>query len=636
MRLKEALTDVYSAATVQYMNGFINSDAYKQIIPDADTRDLLTKRIKTLVDIKRNKQFTKKSHAKLNKTLNRLATIGTGRVLGGIAQFPKQLIPPIINTISQAGGINMLKGFGMMFNPSVNKFLDNSGMSIANRGVQSQTALEAVNRKLEANLEGNLQKGLGFAAKPNEFLLKGLVKGDKFAARASWMAYYLQGLQNQGVNTSGINWDTHQMNQEAANFAQQQVDRNQNVSDPDLQGEIFTSKNPGAVFTRKAVLPFATFILNQKTRMVNDIRALTSKTASISEKGDAARSLTGLLTEQAAFHSMGYFITNMLTGLAYDLMDEFEPAEEEEKRKKNMFKGKMSTVVKDFASPIPPLDDITASVINAITNSIFEEENYLELFANDKKTFLQQIGVMGIPADKASNLWEFYSIAKDGKYTDNYGKERQVPFVAQKTVKELMLPYLLYNVGLLPTEAGSVIERAVKVAKKAKEKPMEIREQKLGTTSQKELDNTKTTVEDRDLGSDFKSKKGSLISPVEQGSIKTPFGKNRDAKYPNVTRQNSGVDIATEEKSDARSVSSGKVSKIQKFKDGTTAVYVRHGDYITVYKNISNPKVKVGQVVDEEQPLGTVFTNPKTRETVLKFLVYDKDKKQNPQEWVTI
>ena len=636
MRLKEALTDVYSAATVQYMNGFINSDAYKQIIPDADTRDLLTKRIKGLVDIKRNKQFTTKYQAKLNKTLNRLATIGTGRVLGGLAQFPKQLIPPIINTVSQAGGINMLRGFGMMFNPSVNRFLDNSGMSIANRGAQSQTALESVNRKLEANLEGTGQKVLGGLAKPNEFLLKGLVKGDQIAARSSWMAYYLDGLQKQGINTDGINWDTHQMNQEAANFAQQQVDRNQNVSDPDLQGEIFTSKNPGAVFTRKAVLPFATFILNQKTRMVNDVRALTSKTSSMSERGDAARSLTGLLTEQAAFHSMGYFITNMLTELAYDLMDEFEPEEEEEKRKKNMFKGKVSTIVKDFVSPIPPLDDPTASVINAITNSIFEEENPLELFANDEKTFLQQLGTIGIAGDKASNMWEIYSIAKDGKYTDNYGKERQVPFVAQKTVQELILPYLLYNVGLLPTEAGSVIERSIKVAKKAKEKPMEIKEQNLRTTSKQESYNSATTVKDKDLTSEFKSKKGSLVSPVEQGSVKTPFGENRDQKYPNITKRNSGVDIVTEEKSNARSVSSGKVSKIQKFKDGSLAVYVRHGDYVTVYKNISNPKVKVGQIVDEEQPLGTVFTNPKTKETVLKFLVYDKDKKQNPADWVAI
>ncbi len=636
MRLKEALTDVYSAGTVQYMNGFINSDAYKQIIPDADTRDLLTERIKGLVDIKRNKQFTKKSHAKLNKTLNRFATIGTGRVLGGIAQFPKQLIPPIINTISQAGGINMIKGFGMMFNPSVNRFLDNSGMSIANRGAQSQTSLESVNRKLEANLEGAGQKVLGGFAKPSEFFLKGLVKGDKIAARSSWMAYYLQGLQDQGVNTSGINWDTHQMNQEAANFAQQQVDRNQNVSDPDLQGQIFTSKNPGAVFTRKAVLPFATFILNQKTRMVNDVRALTSKTASTSEKGDAARSLAGLLAEQTAFHSMGYFITNMLTGLAYDLMDEFEPGEEEEKRKKNMFKGKVSTIVKDFVSPIPPLDDTTASVINAMTNSIFEEENPLDLFANDKKTFLQQIGVMGIPADKALNLWEIYSMAQDGKYTDNYGKERQVPFVAQKTVQELILPYLLYTAGLLPTEAGSVIERAIKVAKKAKEKPMEIKEQTLRTTSKQESYNSTTTVKDKDLTSEFKSKKGSLISPVDSGSIRTPFGESSNPDFPRVTQRNSGIDILTEEKSDARSVSSGKVSKIQKFKDGSLAVYVRHGEYITVYKNISNPKVKVGQIVNEEQSLGTVLTNPKTKETVLKFMVFDKDKKQNPSDWVTI
>ena len=468
MRLKEALTDVYSAGTVQYMNGFINSDAYKQIVPDADTRDLLTERIKNLVDIKRNKQFTTKSQAKLNKTLNRLATIGTGRVLGGIAQFPKQLIPPIINTISQAGPINMLKGIGMMFNPSVNRFLDNSGMSIANRGAQSQTSLESVSNKLEANLEGNAQKGLGVLAKPNEFLLKGLVKGDKIAARASWMAYYLDGLQKQKVNTDGINWNTHEINQEAANFAQQQVDRNQNVSDPDLQGEVFTSKKTGYIAVRKIVLPFATFILNQKTRMVNDVRAVTSKTASAAEKGDAARSLSGLLTEQAAFHTMGYFITNMLTELAYDLIGELEPEEDKKKRLANMFKGKKSTLVKDFISPIPPLDDSTTGLINIITDAIASgEENPLELFADNEKDLVDQLGTLGIGIDKASKLSELILMATTGTYTEN-NKTKELTGLSKAKVEDLVLPYLLYNLGLLPSEAGTIIEKMMRVAKKIK------------------------------------------------------------------------------------------------------------------------------------------------------------------------
>ena len=468
MRLKEALTDVYSAGTVQYMNGFINSDAYKQIVPDADTRDLLTKRIKNLVDLKRNKQFTTKSQAKLNKTLNRLATIGTGKVLGGIAQFPKQLIPAIVNTVSQAGPINMLKGIGMMFNPSVNRFLDNSGMGIANRGAQSQTSLESVNNKLEANLEGTGQKVLGGLAKPNEFLLKGLVKGDKIAARASWMAYYLNGLQKQKVNTDGINWDTHEINQEAANFAEQQVDRNQNVSDPDLQGEVFTSKKPGYIAARKIFLPFATFILNQKTRMVNDVRAVTSKTSSVSERGDAARSLSGLLTEQAVFHTMGYFITNMITELAYDLMDERESEEDKKKRLDNMFKGKKSTIVKDFTSPIPLLDDVTAGFINTITEAIASgEENPLELFANNEKDLVEQLGTIGIGIGKAEKLTELILMATNGTYTD-YNKTKELTGLAKAKVEDLVLPYLLYNLGYLPSEAGTTIERMMRVAKKIK------------------------------------------------------------------------------------------------------------------------------------------------------------------------
>ena len=156
---------------------------------------------------------------------------------------------------------------------------------------------------------------------------------------------------------------------------------------------------------------------------------------------------------------MGYFITNMLTELAYDLIDEIEPEEDKKKRLANMFKGKKSTLVKDFISPIPPLDDSAAGLINIITDAIASgEENNLELFSDDEKGLLDQLGTLGIPIDKASQLKDLILMATTGTYTEN-----------NKTkVEDLVLPYLLYNLGLLPSEAGTIIERMVRVAKKIK------------------------------------------------------------------------------------------------------------------------------------------------------------------------
>jgi len=66
---------------------------------------------------------------------------------------------------------------------------------------------------------------------------------------------------------------------EAAEYAQAMIDRQQNISDPMLAGEFLASDDPIKQITRKIVLPFASFILNQKARMYNDLNTITSKTA---------------------------------------------------------------------------------------------------------------------------------------------------------------------------------------------------------------------------------------------------------------------------------------------------------------------------------------------------------------------
>ena len=71
-----------------------------------------------------------------------------------------------------------------------------------------------------------------------------MINPDRFAARSSFMAYYLQDLAKKGVDINNIDWKTHKADQNALDYATQQVSRQQNTSDTDLQGELFRSKNP--------------------------------------------------------------------------------------------------------------------------------------------------------------------------------------------------------------------------------------------------------------------------------------------------------------------------------------------------------------------------------------------------------
>ena len=95
--------------------------------------------------------------------------------------------------------------------------------------------------KLSESKGLNPLKGI---SKLNDYALKKLlVNPDVFTARASFLGYYLKGLENQGVDVNSLEWKNHEWNSKAVDFAQNQVDRQQNVSDPDLQGKLFRSKD---------------------------------------------------------------------------------------------------------------------------------------------------------------------------------------------------------------------------------------------------------------------------------------------------------------------------------------------------------------------------------------------------------
>jgi len=135
------------------------------------------------------------------------------------------------------------------------------------------------------------------------------------------------------------------------------------------------------------------------------------------------------------------------------------------------------------------------------------------------------------------------------------------------------------------------------------------------------------------LAADFTKNKGKLPWPVKNGVVVKRFGNTRHPQLPNVTTYCSGVEIATGNNTKARAVFNGVVLNIQKIKGANNAIFIQHGNYITVYQNIKNILVKKGDKVTTKQELGTVYTKSSGK-TILKFLVYQNNKKMNPASWV--
>jgi hypothetical protein len=465
---KNALTDINTASSVQKLIGFTNSDAFKNvgsdnIFPDESTRDMAYQRIQDVVEAKRgitSAQTTQQ--AKTIRQLNRLSGIGTSRILGGPTQFVKQLIP-MVNTLSNAGGMNSVQAIGLMGNPDVRKLIDESGRPIANRGVESQTTT-SFNSALDAKAKTKGGKLVDNLANLNKLYLKNfLVAPDKLAARQGFIAYYLQDLKKQGVDVSGIDWSTHKLNDRAADYAQQQVDRQQNVSDIDLQGRIYRSNNPYLDLTRKILLPFANFVMNQKIRMYNDVTTILSKSASKQDKLKAARSVAvGLPAETILFNATGYAITTLLGGLARSIKGYEEDDEESKERFDKALKGKATAITKDILSPAPVFDTAVAEGINRLLSMTGSEKR---LYGRYQETLFDDLGTLGIAGKNALEVLNRIESAVSGKSVTEYK--------GKTTIKELndeqrdnqaanALLTLLYSLGYLPSEAGYVLNQIEK------------------------------------------------------------------------------------------------------------------------------------------------------------------------------
>lgn len=143
------------------------------------------------------------------------------------------------------------------------------------------------------------------------------------------------------------------------------------------------------------------------------------------------------------------------------------------------------------------------------------------------------------------------------------------------------------------------------------------------------------TPESKIIADNFKANRGRLPYPVEKGFISLGYGDQPHPIYKTLTVHNSGVDITTEKGASARAVFEGFVTSVQRVSPVNMAVVIQHGDYFTVYNNLSSVSVSKGDKVSIKQNIGKVRTNGDTGLTIIKFLVMQNSTYNNPQGWLS-
>lgn len=142
------------------------------------------------------------------------------------------------------------------------------------------------------------------------------------------------------------------------------------------------------------------------------------------------------------------------------------------------------------------------------------------------------------------------------------------------------------------------------------------------------------TPEAKALAANFASNKGKLPWPVRSGVVTMRFGTQPHPIVKSTTINSNGVRIDTDKGEKARAIFGGTVSEVQAVKGANKAVMVRHGDYITIYNNLSKVFVTKGDTVSLGQDLGEIATSTSTGKTTLHFLIYKNTDKMDPADWI--
>lgn len=180
--------------------------------------------------------------------------------------------------------------------------------------------------------------------------------------------------------------------------------------------------------------------------------------------------------------------------------------------------------------------------------------------------------------------------------------------------------------------------------RKAEERARAEREAQAATSSETTTPTTtpdaqyNMTRSDRELSGSFEKNKGKLPFPIK-GSyrIVAHFGLQRHAVDQSVKKENLGIDIETTPGTKVRAVFEGEVVRVFSFFGVENSIMLRHGDYYTVYTNLAEVYVKVGDRVSTGQEMGLIYSDPlDNNRTRFSFQIRKKKQKLDPEKWLDL
>ena len=134
---------------------------------------------------------------------------------------------------------------------------------------------------------------------------------------------------------------------------------------------------------------------------------------------------------------------------------------------------------------------------------------------------------------------------------------------------------------------------------------------------------------DKALNASFKANKGSLPWPVN-GFVISHYGANQ---FPGgIDYNNPGVSIGAKIGESVKAVFQGEVTLVSYIED-KQAVFIKHGEYFTVYSNLASVSVQRGDKVSTGQVIGKAGANDEGQGQV-DFILMQESDNVNPESWL--
>ena len=142
------------------------------------------------------------------------------------------------------------------------------------------------------------------------------------------------------------------------------------------------------------------------------------------------------------------------------------------------------------------------------------------------------------------------------------------------------------------------------------------------------------TPEQKLTSTQFAGNYGKLPWPVANGIIVEKFGKHKHEQLSRIEVDSDGIDIRTDNGSNARAIFDGEVTTVAALPGYNKGVIIRHGEFYTFYANLIEVNVKKGDFVNTKQNLGKIYTDSHGK-TLIHFRIYKGMTKLNPENWLS-